>query len=137
MEIFRQLGQRDELGQAHAYLAYVELAQDQLAGAHSHLVQSLQQASTTRTILQILLALSAVARLFVVQEEPEMAIELWSLATTYPMIANSSMMDELAGRHVRAVFDLLPEAVVDAAEERGRQRDLHATAEELLTLLAG
>ena len=86
--------------------------------------------------LPVLLAVPAVAHLFVIREELDMAIELWSLATTHPMIANASMMDDLAGRHVRAVFGLLPKAVVDAAKERGWRRDLHMTAEELLTILA-
>ncbi len=73
--IFQQLGQQDELGQAHGYLAYVDLAQDNWQGAQTHIVQALQQASVTRTILPILMALSVAARLFVVQEEPEMAVE--------------------------------------------------------------
>ena len=135
-EIFGELGQKDELGQAHAYLAYTTLARGEWQNAQSHLIQALQLASTTHTILPVLLAVPAVAHLFVIREELEMAIELWSLATTHPMIANASMMDDLAGRHVRAVFGLLPKAVVDAAKERGWRRDLHMTAEELLTILA-
>jgi tetratricopeptide (TPR) repeat protein len=134
VEIFQQLGQQDELGQAHAYLAYVKLAQGNWQEGRSHVVRALQQASITRTILPIWLTLPAAAHLFVVREEPESALEMWSLATKYPVIANSAMMDELGGRHVRAVVGLLPQAVVDAAKERGRQRDLHATAEQLLTL---
>ena len=135
VEIFQQLGQQDELGQAHGYLAYVDLAQDNRHGAQTHIVQALQRASITRTILPILLALSAAARLFVVQEEPELAVEMWTQATAYPMIANSSMMEALAGRFVEPVAELLPQSAVDAAKARSSQRDLHETAEYLLSRL--
>ena len=86
--------------------------------------------------MPILLVLPATARLFVVQEEPEEAVELWAQATTYPMIANSAMLEKLAGQYVRPVFDLLPQAIVDVAKERSRQRDLYGTAEAILTRFA-
>ena len=133
---FQQLEQPDELGQAYAYLAYVDLALDRGQSARECLVHSLRAATGTRTILPILLALPAIARLLIAQGDPEQAIELWTLVAQNPMIANSKMMDDLAGSHVREASDLLSPDAVTIARKRGAQRDLHATADEYLEILS-
>jgi len=58
------------------------------------------------------------------------------LASRYRYVANSRWFKDIARRHIAAVAATLPPDVVTAAQERGRARDLWATAAELLTELS-
>ena len=69
--------------------------------------------------------------------EVERAVELYALASRYPYVANAQWFEDVAGRHIAAVAASLPPEVVAAAQERGRARDLWATAEELLAEFKG
>ena len=60
------------------------------------------------------------------------AVELYALASRYPFVANSRWFEDVAGKHIAAVAATLPPEVVAAAQERGKARDLWATAEEML-----
>ncbi len=65
----------------------------------------------------------------------ERALELYALASRYPLVANSRWFEDVAGRRIAAVAATLPPEVVAAAQERGRARDLEATVAELLAEL--
>jgi hypothetical protein len=69
------------------------------------------------------------------QGQPERAVELYALVSRHAYVANSRWFEDMAGRHIAAVAATLPLEVVTAAQERGRARDLWATAEELLVEL--
>ncbi|MBV7338793.1 hypothetical protein KFU94_63355 [Chloroflexi bacterium TSY] len=69
-------------------------------------------------------------------EEPEKAVELYTLALRYPYIANSRWFDDVAGPHIRAAAELLSPEVVAAAQQRGLVRDRWETVAELLDDLA-
>ena len=69
--------------------------------------------------------------------EPERAVELYALASRYPYVGESRFWEDAVGRHIAAAAESLPPDVVSAAQERGKARDLWATAEELLTELDG
>ena len=69
------------------------------------------------------------------QGERERAVELYALASRYNRVANSQWYEDVIGKHIAAVAATLPPDVVAAAQERGRTRDLWATAEELLAEL--
>jgi hypothetical protein len=71
------------------------------------------------------------------QSEIERAVELYALAPRHPYVANSHWFEDVAGRHIAAVAERLPPEVVAAAQERGKARDLWATAGELLAELGG
>ena len=60
------------------------------------------------------------------------AVELYALASRYAFVANSRWFEDVAGKHIAAVAATLPPEVVAAAQERGKARDLWATAEEML-----
>jgi hypothetical protein len=52
-------------------------------------------------------------------------------------VANSRWYEDVAGNSIAAAAATLPPKVVAAARERGRARDLEATARELLDELQG
>jgi hypothetical protein len=62
-------------------------------------------------------------------------VELYALASRYPVTANSRWTEHTYGRRIAAIAAALPPEVVAAAQERGRTRDLDTTVTELLTEL--
>jgi tetratricopeptide (TPR) repeat protein len=64
--------------------------------------------------------------------EVERAVELYALAESHPLVANSQLFEDIAGRHIKAAGAALPPDVVEAARERGRELDWWDTAAELL-----
>lgn len=50
----------------------------------------------------------------------EKAVELYTQASRYPVVADSQWFEDVAGRHVTAVAATLPPGVISAAKERGR-----------------
>lgn len=81
--------------------------------------------------------LPAAALLLADLGEHERAVEIYALASRYPFVANSRWFELVFGRHIEAVADTLSPEVVAAARERGRARDLYATAKELVAELEG
>jgi hypothetical protein len=75
--------------------------------------------------------LPAVALLLADRGEVERATELYALAWTVPHVAHSRWYEDVAGRELAALAAGLPPEVREAAQARGRARDLWATAEEL------
>ena len=61
-----------------------------------------------------------------------MAVELYALASRYPIVANSRWSEDVFGAEIAAAAAALPPEVVAAARERGRARDLDATIAELI-----
>jgi hypothetical protein len=66
------------------------------------------------------------------QHEAERAVELYALAERYPFVASSRWFEDVVGQPMAVIAATLPSAVVAAAKERGRARDLQAAAKELL-----
>jgi hypothetical protein len=63
----------------------------------------------------------------------ERAVEVYALAARYPFVAHSRWFEDVAGKRISAAAaEALPPDMVAAAQERGRERDLWAVAEELL-----
>jgi hypothetical protein len=54
------------------------------------------------------------------------------VASRFGFVGNSRWYQDVAGKHIAAVAATLPPDAVTAAKERGRARDLWATAQELL-----
>ncbi|MBN1935279.1 MAG: HEPN domain-containing protein, partial [Anaerolineae bacterium] len=77
----------------------------------------------------------ASARLLAEQGQAECAVELYALVSRYPYVADSRFYHDMVGQRIAtAAATLLPQ-VREAAEARGRARDLWATARELLAEL--
>jgi predicted ATPase/DNA-binding SARP family transcriptional activator len=69
--------------------------------------------------------------------QTERAVEVYALALRYPHIANSHWYQDVFGPPMAAAAASLPPEVVQAAQARGRARDLEATVRELLRELGG
>ena len=76
-------------------------------------------------------ALAGIALLLADDGEAERAVELYALASHYPYVANSRWFEDLIGMQIEAAAATLPAGVAEATRERGRNRDLAATLEEI------
>jgi predicted ATPase/DNA-binding SARP family transcriptional activator len=97
--------------------------------------EGFRQAADTRSVPRLLASLPGVALALADCGNVERAVEVYALATRYAMVANSRWFEDVAGRHIAAAAKALPPDTVAAAQERGRARDLWATAQELLAEL--
>lgn len=130
--LFQQLDQRDELSQAWAWMAYVALAQGRLEAAQTALITCLRMTLVVRTILPLMEALPAIVKLLAIQEEPILAVEIHTMAMQIPVLMQSCAFADLVGEPGIVATDQLSPEVAAAAQGRGLQRDLWATAGELL-----
>jgi tetratricopeptide (TPR) repeat protein len=103
--------------------------------ARQPLCEALRLYSRNGELGLLLLLLPAVALLLADRGEVERAVELYALVSRYPYVANAQWFEDAAGKHIAAAAVTLPPDVVVAAQERGRARDLMATAKELLAEL--
>ena len=104
----------------------------------NHLVAYLKGiGSKGRFFYPNLYALTVSSLLVADQGEAERAVELYALASRYAHVANSRWFEDVVGKHVSAIAATLPPEAVAAAQERGRVRDVWATAEEMLAELGG
>jgi predicted ATPase/predicted Ser/Thr protein kinase len=103
-------------------------------GARRYFHQALETDISVQGIPFGLLALVAIAALLAAEGEKERALELLALATRHP--ASLQWTKDRAAPLVTELETELPPDVVAAAQERGRARDLEATAAELLAELA-
>ncbi len=68
--------------------------------------------------------------------DPECAVEFYALASILsPCVEHCYWFWDVAGRHITAAAETLPPDVVEAAQARGRARDVEATVAELLMAL--
>ena len=74
-----------------------------------------------------MVALAGIALLLADEGKAERGMELYALASRYPLVANSHWFEDVVGRHIAAVTDTIHAQVAAAAQERGRGRDLVAT----------
>ena len=130
--IYRELGQQDEMGWAIVLLGYATRGMGQPHLAIEYLHEAVQKGIEFQTFFLALLTLSGVSLLLVDQGKAERAVELYALASHYPMVSNSRWFEDIAGRHIATAAALLLPEIVEAARERGFARDLQATVAELL-----
>jgi DNA-binding SARP family transcriptional activator/predicted ATPase len=129
---YRDLHQREELALGLAILSYTNRALGQWQQAQAYLVDILKLGFDTGGLYPILYALVAEALLLVDRGEVEKALEIYALAERYPFVEKSLWFEDIAGRELNAAAGSLPSAVVAAARERGRGRDMWESAAELL-----
>jgi tetratricopeptide (TPR) repeat protein len=131
------IGYRAALDQGLAVLGYALCGLGQLPQAERHSYEALRSFAEIRSFLPLLLVLPGIALLLADRGEKERAVELYALASRYPLVANSRWFEDVAGKHIAAVAATLPPEVVAAVQERGRARDLDAAVAELLDELEG
>jgi hypothetical protein len=123
------------MSDALGHLVYAERGLGHTLQAQQCLTEVLRIATEIGADFSVWVSLPAATLLLADRGEPERAVELYALASRYPHVANSYWFEDVAGRHMAAVAATLPPEIVAAAQERGRARDLWATARELLVEL--
>jgi tetratricopeptide (TPR) repeat protein len=131
----RQEGEHTVLGQALAVLALAARTLGQSSLARQSLREAMDSVIETQGYSKgyyapRICALLACSLLLIDRGDFERAIELYTLASRY--VGNSRWFEDVAGKHIAAAAANLPPEAVAAAQERGRARDLWATAAELL-----
>ena len=80
----------------------------------------------------LLWALPAMALLLAGEGEIERAVELYALASRYPLVAESRWFADVVGDTIVEATATLPAERVAVLQKRGRARDLSAAVKELL-----
>jgi tetratricopeptide (TPR) repeat protein len=114
-----------------AYTIAAELGGDE-AAAKGHLLEVLQIASRVKLPNVFLLILPPAALLAADMGEVERAIELYEMACQHPFVANSHWYKDVVGKRLGEMAKGLSPEVVEAARQRGKERDPGETARELL-----
>jgi tetratricopeptide (TPR) repeat protein len=120
------------IGSRYPALGYAERGLGQPDQAWQHPIEALRIAAEIKAFMPRLLVLPGIALLLADRGEKKRAVEFYALASRYEFVGNSRWFEDVAGRHIAEAAAALPPDVVAAAQERGRARDLEATAAELL-----
>jgi tetratricopeptide (TPR) repeat protein len=128
-------GNRDDKSWAQVSLALAAHGLGDTRWARQHLRHALEIAQESGVALPLLWALPAIALLLAGEGEHERAVELYALASRYPFVAKSRWFADVVGNTLAEVAATLPAERVSVLRERGRTRDLQATAQQLLEQL--
>ena len=120
------------IGQYLAFLGFANRGLNQPSRAQDYLYQALRVAIKFESYIAIYHILPGIALLFSDQGWVERAVELYTLAATQGIVANSKWFADIAGDEIAGVASQLPLEVVEDAKARGRQLDLWETAADLL-----
>ncbi len=125
VNLYRQVGHQDELGWALAVLAnihyYTGHGRSQLIVA---LVEALQISVKTRAHHALKHSLAAMALILAREGRAVQAVELYTLVLDDPIWKVSPWMEKIVGQYVTSASADLPEEDVEAARQRGLQRDM-------------
>jgi DNA-binding SARP family transcriptional activator/predicted ATPase len=119
-------------------LAALALAAHSLRDTHvarQHLRLALESAVESEAVLPLMWGLPATALLLADKGENERAVELYALASRYPLVSESRWFADVVGKQIVASASALPAERVAILQARGRTRDLGATVAELLAEL--
>ena len=125
-------GQQDDLSMASALLAIATHRLEDSCAGWQHLRCALEIAAESGVVMSLLWALPAAALLLTSEGKHERAVELYALASRYPLVAQSCWFADVVGNALAEVAATLPAQRVAALQERGRARELETTANELL-----
>jgi predicted ATPase/DNA-binding SARP family transcriptional activator len=134
IDLCRELRQRGHLGQALALMALVARASGDHLQARQHLGEALrapEHLQDYETFMFQMIVVSAMGLLLADEGRGEDAVALYAMAARYPLMANSRLVEDLAGRQMAAVAARLPADAAAAAEARGRAGDLAAALDHL------
>ena len=106
--------------------------------ARRHLGKALGVAGHVRdyeTFMFQMIMVLATALLLAKAGQTKRAVELYAVATRYPLMANSRLVEDLAGRQLAAVAARLPADVATAAQQGGHDGDLETALDDLVAEL--
>ena len=132
VSIYREAMHPPQLAWVLASAACAACGLGQLSRTRQCLHEALSIATELRSFIPSIHILPAAALLLANEGQAERAVELYALALRHPFVANSRWFEDVVGRHIATAAAGLPGDDVAAARERGRARDLWATAAELL-----
>jgi predicted ATPase len=135
--ILQEIEHYSDLSRVLCALSLAARGQGQPAQAQAYLCESIQGAVDVQAARTLLFALPVAALLLVDRGQAEKAVETYAVASSYAFVARSCWFKDIAGHHITVAASELPPDVVAAAQERGRARDLWATAKELQEELGG
>jgi tetratricopeptide (TPR) repeat protein len=118
-----------------ACLALAAVRMRRCAEAREHLRAQLAWAQESQMLMPALFGLAGTALLLTDEGKIERAVELYALASGYPLVAESHWFTDVVGKQIAAVADTLPAERVAILQENGQTRDLEATVAELLAEL--
>jgi len=133
--VYRAARPKDDLALALACLAIAARRLWDTPGARQHLCHALEIAQESGAVPPLMWALPATALLLASEGENERAVELYALASRFPLVAKSRWFADVAGNILAEAAAALPAERVAVLQERGRARELEATAAELLAEL--
>ncbi len=133
--VYQEVGPQDDQSLALTCLAIAARGQGDTPGACQYLRLALAIAQESEAVPPLLWALPAMALLLADEGENERAVETYALASRYPLVAKSRWFADVMGNQIAAAAAALRAERVALLEERGRVRDLQATAVELLSEL--
>lgn len=93
--------------------------------------QKSTDAAESNISLPSLTAVSGVALLHIESRDIEKAVELWTLASQNPHIANSQWFEDVVGTYISTAAKELSPAALMAAQARGRELNMISTIQEL------
>jgi tetratricopeptide (TPR) repeat protein len=124
-------GHQDDLSWALATLAIAAHGLEDTPETRQHLCHALELAEESGVVPPLLWALPATALLLAGEGDLERAVEVYALSSRYPLVAKSRWFEDVVGNRIAEVAATLPTERVAILQERGRARDLEATAIEL------
>jgi tetratricopeptide (TPR) repeat protein len=133
--IFTRLGEHFFLGLTHGLCALAARGMGDRQQARQHAVAALHAALPARVWRATREALCVIALLLADSGAPERSAELSALAESEYKAWDNSWSQDIRLRELAAIVAALPPEIAQAAQERGRARDLWATARDLLAEL--
>jgi len=137
LPVFQTGSQLEKVAKVFACQGFVAHGLKQRFQAQGYFYQALRGAIESEYYLPLVHTMPGIALLFSDQGEIERAVELYALASTQGIVANSKWFADIAGDEIAETAAKLPAEVIETTKARGRALDLWDTAVELLNELEG
>lgn len=136
-KIFQDLNMREELTWVMFLMSFVACELGRVAQAWNLVYDGFHTSVQIGTFMSKLIGLPILSFLLLEQADVEMAVEIYTLARSYPFVGGSQWFEDIIGKSIAEATTSLRPALVAAAEERGRHRNLDETLKEILAELEG
>ena len=135
--VYQEIGQWDETCRSLAALACASRSGGRHERAWQDLLHEARRAAGRQALVPLMWGLPALALFLADCGEQEQAVELYALATHYPLVAQSRWFEDVVGREIEALASTMATDVVVSARECDEVQGRQATLMELLADLGG